>query len=326
MSTTSFDKKRHAVFAVLIVVSVLIYAISAQAQAFITAAQIIAMSALTLFCLYAGRSRIFLSATLIVIMTAVGFWVYADPLQAILFTLGFALPGLCIGIGLTKKRDFAEYMVCAVVLLVIVNIFSIYYDLTLMGAERTVDAAIDYLMAPVFNMLSQYASPAGQEASVNMASVEAVVRSTAIGSFVSAMILQVFGAYALAGALNTVVKLKRPGFFESLKLFNISRVGGIIFLVCAIVNLWTAGENPNIYAANLYAILQYPLALGGVATIYRLMSMYGAKQKTKRTVTAVVCILTIIPVLNISSIISYVGALNALVPFTMPKDVPPGSK
>ena len=175
-------------------------------------------------------------------------------------------------------------------------------------------------------MLSQYASPAGQEASVNMASVEAVVRSTAIGSFVSAMILQVFGAYALAGALNTVVKLKRPGFFESLKLFNISRVGGIIFLVCAIVNLWTAGENPNIYAANLYAILQYPLALGGVATIYRLMSMYGAKQKTKRTVTAVVCILTIIPVLNISSIISYVGALNALVPFTMPKDVPPGSK
>ena len=214
----------------------------------------------------------------------------------------------------------------AAAVLILVNILSIYHELTVLGLQITTDSAIDYLMAPAFDMVSQYASLADASGNADTSAAYAIVRASAIGSFVSAMLLELFFAYAIAGGLNARLGLLRPGFFESLKLFNISRIGGILYLICAIVNLWTAGETPNVYAANLYAILRYPLALGGVATIYRFMSGRGVKNKTKRAVAAVVCVLTVLPVLNISPIISYIGALNAIIPFTMPKSGPPAKE
>ena len=327
MEKNSSDTKRTVVFIIMTALCVLIYAVSGQGKVFVTAAQVLSMASLIVFSIYESpRMRVFFSAALIVLMTAAGMYVCADFADAALFTLSFALPGLCMGVGMAKKRAFTEYMIIAAVALILVNVLSIYHELTVLGIAVTTDSAIDYLMAPAFDMVSQYASLADTSGNADMSAAFALVRASAIGSFVSAMLLEIFFAYALAGGVNARLGLLRPGFFESLKLFNISRIGGILYLICAIVNLWTAGETPNVYAANLYAILQYPLALGGVATVYRFMSRYRVKNKTKRVVLAVVCVLTVLPVLNISSIISYIGALNAIIPFTMPKSGPPAKE
>ncbi|MBR2743426.1 MAG: DUF2232 domain-containing protein [Clostridia bacterium] len=327
MEKNSPDAKRIAVFIIMTAVCVLIYAVSGQGKIFVTAAQVLSMASLIVFSIHnSPRIRVFFSAVLIVFMTAAGLFVCADLADAALFTLSFALPGLCMGVGMAKKRAFTEYMLFAAAVLILVNILSIYHELTVLGLQITTDSAIDYLMAPAFDMVSQYASLADASGNADTSAAYAIVRASAIGSFVSAMLLELFFAYAIAGGLNARLGLLRPGFFESLKLFNISRIGGILYLICAIVNLWTAGETPNVYAANLYAILRYPLALGGVATIYRFMSGRGVKNKTKRAVAAVVCVLTVLPVLNISPIISYIGALNAIIPFTMPKSGPPAKE
>jgi hypothetical protein len=326
MKENSRNKKRTALLILMLVLSLMIYMLSADNRLFATAAQVVGACSLILYCLWEGRARVFLSAALIVLMTAAGLFIANDPIDALLFTLSFALPGLCIGISIKRGRDFAEYMILGAALLLLVSILSVIHDLDLAGLPRTVDAAVDYLMEPSMDMLSRYTAMPGVQSNVTLETLASVMRQTAIGSFVAAVFLEIFFAYTLAGALNYALDFRRPGFFESLKLFNISRVGGIIFIICSIVNIWTAGENPNIFASNLYTILEYPLALGGAATIYRFLSMYGAKKQTKRTVTAIVCILTVLPVLNIAAIVSYIGALNAIIPFTMPKEGPPEKK
>ena len=322
MEQSFFQNKQKEIIIILLALSVIIYLFTGLNGIFISIAIIIASAAIALAT--AAFTSILRSITVVaslVILTAAGIYIHSSIVDALIFTASVAAVGISLGLGIRFKKPFSEYMTTAIVLLFIISAFSIIYDLMLTGTPITMDNAINYFTAPSIEMINSYSSIAASYGFVIDTDILATtMKNMAIGTFCAAITLQVFFSYVLAGLFNIKLKISQESFFEILKRFKISKIGAILFIVAAIANIWSTEGTVKLLSLNLYTMMQFPMTLCGILSVFRLMTLYKAKIKTKRIATAVLVVLSLIPILNISSGLAFIGALDSIVSMSTPKD------
>lgn len=322
MEQSFFESKQKQILIILMALSVIVYLFTGLNGILISVALVISSAVLSLvIASFTAASRTVAALLYLVLLTAAGIFIYHDIVDALIFTASVAAVGITLGLGIRSKKPFSEYMITAIVMLFIVSVFSLVYDLALLGTKITVDNVIDYFMSPSLQIIESYSQIfTAHGITIDTKILSSTMRDMAIGTFCAAITLQVFFSYILAGLINIKLKVSKESLFETLKAFNISRIGAVLFVIAAFINIWTTEGTIKLFALNFYTIMQFPMTLCGILAVYRLMALYKAKIRTKRIAVGVLTVLSIIPVLNISSGLAFVGAFDSIVSLSTPKD------
>ena len=119
--------------------------------------------------------------------------------------------------------------------------------------------------------------------------------------------------------MNRWLVFSDTSLLDPVKALRVSRVGSILFVIAAIVDLWSQTGHLKLIATNFYTMMQFPFNLCGIVTINHLMTRYSLKVKTKKLITIILVVFSLLPVINLSSALAFIGALYNFAAPSMPQ-------